>query len=679
MGAYRRRTRGAYGMRWLLPLLIGALMAEGAFGGAALKEVPYLESAVKAGKLPPVEKRIPDQPYVVEFQAPRQPGFYGGSLKTVMGKAKDIRMMVVYSYARLVGYNERFELVPDLLADIENIDNRIFTLHLRRGHKWSDGHPFTSEDFRYFWEDVANDPDISPFGPPRALLVEDKPPRVEILDRHTVRYSWDRPNPTFLLSLAGSRPLFIYRPAHYLKQFHAKYRDKAELHRIVEELGTRNWAGLHHRKDHPYKQDNPDLPALQPWINSTRPPSEHFVFKRNPYYYRVDLNGRQLPYIDEVFVDISDKSLVPAKSGAGESDLQARYIRFDNYTFLKAGEKRNDYRVRLWRTAKGSQVALFPNLNASDPAWRKLLRDARFRRALSLATYRHEINQVVYFGLASDGNNTLLRDSPLFQPEYQVRWAEFDLEQANKLLDELGLKRRREHGIRFLPDGRPLEIIVDTAGESTEETDVLELIHDSWWRVGVKLFTRPSQREVFRNRIFSGEAIMSVWSGLSNAVPTAGMSPQELAPTTQQHLQWPKWGQYFETNGKAGEAIDMPVARELMDLYHRWGSSRSAEEQERIWHRMLEIHSDQVFSIGTVNGVLQPVVVSNQLHNVPEKGIYNWEPGAYFGIYKLDTFWFSDKRRRRPKPKHKAPSEEEGVPVDAAGLKHRNADVYLRG
>ncbi len=639
------RARGA-SLVLAAALAAAAAQSPRAASPSALVETPYLAHSVSSGQLPAVAERLPRVPSVVRFGDGRKPGRHGGKLRLIMGKQKDIRMIMVYCYARLVGYDENLKIGPDILERLDEEGGRVFTLHLREGHKWSDGRPFTAEDFRYYWEDVANDKDLSPFGPPKVLMVDGEPPRFEVLDPTTVRYSWSRPNPYFLPRLAGARPLFMYRPAHYLKQFHAKYADKATLDRRVKEASSRNWAGLHHRRDRQYRYDNPDLPVLQPWVNSTWPPSERFVFVRNPYYHRVDEAGLQLPYIDRVIVSISDNKLVPAKTGAGDSDLQARYLRFDSYTFLKESEKRNNYKVRLWRTVKGAQIALFPNLNAADPVWRRLIRDVRFRRALSLAVHRHEINQVVYYGLVIEGANTVLPESPLFRPEYQSAWVAYDLDRANQLLDEIGLKARSGRGIRLMPDGRPLEIIVETAGESTEETDVLELIHDSWLKIGVKLYTKPSQREVFRNRIFAGEAIMSIWSGLENAVPTADMSPHELAPTLQHQYQWPQWGQHYETGGKAGSAPDMESAKELARLNDAWREAAATAVRARIWHRMLAIHRDQVFTIGVVRGVLQPVVVNNRLRNVPVEGMFNWNPGAYFGIYKPDTFWFAPRQQR---------------------------------
>jgi peptide/nickel transport system substrate-binding protein len=610
-----------------------------------LKETPSLVELVESGKLPPIDDRVPRDVQVAQLRPDQVPGEHGGEMRLLMGKQKDVRQVVIYGYARLVGYTPELELKPDILKRFDIVENRIFTLHLRKGHKWSDGHPFTSEDFRYYWEDIASNPELSKGGPNKLLIVDGELPKVEFPDQYTVRYSWSNPNPYFLPALAGARPLYIYKPAHYLRQFHARYQELGTLARMVEDSGKRNWMGVHVNKDRPYKATNPDLPTLQPWVNTTYPPSDRFVFKRNPYYHRVDQNGRQLPYIDSIAINIASSKLVPAKTGANESDLQARYLRMDNYTFLKSSSKRNNFDVRLWQAAKGAHIALYPNLNTNDKVYRGLMQDVRFRHALSLAIHRHEINQVVYFGLVQESNNAVLEEGALFKPEYKTAWIEYDLKHANQLLDELGLTERDDRGVRLLPDGRPLEILIQSAGESTEQTDVLELISDSWLQAGIKLYSIPSTREVFRNRIFSGDAMMSIWSGMENAIPTAENSPSELAPTSKYQYQWPKWGSYYESSGKSGEAPDLAEVQQLVDLHDQWMHAFTHEQRESIWHQMLEIHRDYMFSIGIVNHVPHPVVVSNYLHNVPQTGFYDISPGAYFGIYKPDTFWFDEVRR----------------------------------
>ncbi|UEM03560.1 ABC transporter substrate-binding protein [Skermanella rosea] len=625
----------------LLAFAAAALLVPAA--GRAAVETPFFAEQVAAGKLPPVAERLPAEPRIVTFDDDgAQQGRPGGDMTMLMARAKDVRIMFAYFYARLMTYTPDLTLEPDILRSIDVEDNRVFTLHLRPGHRWSDGSPFTAEDFRYWWEDVILNQDVPPFGAPPEMLAGGEPPRFEVLDETTVRYSWNEPNPLFLPALAAARPLEIFGPAAYLKKFHVKYADAAELKERVKAAGQKSWAHLHNRMDNAYDNDNPDLPTLQPWVNTTAAPAERFVFVRNPFYHRVDPAGVQLPYIDRLLVQIADGKIIPAKAGAGEADLQARYLRFDNYTFLKQAAKRNGYKVDLWKTGNGAHLALFPNLNTSDPGWRDLFRDVRFRRALSLAIDRDEINQAIYYGLAKPSNNTVLPRSPLFRPEYQQAWTRYDVREANRLLDEMGLTARGSENVRLMPDGRPLEIIVETAGESTEEVDVLELIADSWRKIGIKLFTKPSQLEVLRNRIYAGQTLMAIGKGVDNGIPTADMAPAEFVPMDQNQYQWPKWGQYYQTGGTAGEKPDMPAAIELMELMGQWRTAPDTAARAEAWHRILGIHADRVFTIGLINGTLQPVVVRSTLRNVPDEGIYNWDPGAHFGIYRPDTFWFAE-------------------------------------
>jgi peptide/nickel transport system substrate-binding protein len=616
--------------------ILSILLLSAAPARAELRETPSLVPEVASGALPPVSKRIPSEPALAELETIGRPG---GELRMLMASPKDTRLMVVYGYARLVAYTPALAIVPDMLEAVDVEGGRVFTLHLRAGHKWSDGKPFTAEDFRYWFEDVANNQHLSAAGLPTALQPNREPPKFAVLDAQTVRYSWSIPNPLFLPALAGPDPLFIYRPAHYMKQFHIKYADKEALDAKVKRVGVRSWAALHNKFDVMYRNDNPDMPSLEPWVLKTSLPVDRIVFERNPYYYRVDGAGHQLPYIDRIVFNIASSRIIAAKTGAGESDLQARYLSFDDYTFLKAGETANGYKVMLWRTGPGSQLALYPNLNVDDEEWRRLMRDVRFRRALSLATNRHEINQVIYFGLAIEGQNTVLPESPLYRPEYRSAWAAFDINEANRQLDMIGLDRGSD-GLRHLPDGRPLDIVVEDSGESTDKSDVLELIRDSWRQVGIRLFSRPSQLTLFRRRVFSGQTLMSLDKGIENGLATPDMSCWELAPTAQHQLEWPKWGQYAETNRTAGEAPDLPDVIRLRELYESWLGAATGDKHAQVWHEMLRIWADQVFTIGLVAGVQQPVVVNARLRNVPTDGMYNWDPGAHFGLYKPDGFWF---------------------------------------
>lgn len=610
-------------------------------------ETPSLDPRVQSGDLPPIETRAPSDPLIVDLPAKgREIGRHGGTLKTLIAKSKNIRYMVVWGYARLVGYGDDLELRPDILKDVEVEDDRIFTFTLRKGHRWSDGHPFTTEDFRYWWEDVANNPDLSPSGPPSLMLVDDEPPVVTVLSDTRIRYEWDGRNPEFLSSLAAARPPFIYRPAHYLRDFHGTYTDIETLQPLIEKKKMRNWAQLHNRYDNLYKNDNPALPTLQPWVNSTGKKGQRFVMVRNPYFHRFDTAGQQLPYIDVVDMRVAASSLFPAKAMVGEVDLLAKGLGFSGVPLLKRGEHRQGYDTRLWPTGSSSDIALYPNLNYFDPAWRAILRNRDFRRALSLGIDRRIINRTLYFGLAKEVGNSALEASPLYDPANSQAFAQYDPDAANALLDGMGLTERRGDGIRLLPDGRALEIIVETAGERSSEIDALELITETWREIGIKLLARPSDRDILRNRSYAGQTMMTVWSGWDLGVPTPDLSPEELAPTKQSTLLWPKWGQHFQTMGSAGQRPDMDMAETLLDLYEGWRSGWLIEGEPitktEAWNRMLKIHADEQFVIGVVAQAPQPVVVSGRLRNVPEIGLYSWEPGAQFGVHRMDEFWFED-------------------------------------
>ena len=604
-----------------------------------MQETPSLAAKVKSGALPPVDKRIPKDPRIIKhFAGGEGPGKPGGQINMLVSGSRDTRLMTIYSYTRLIVYDENFKLHPDILESFEVKEGREFTLRLRPGHKWSDGHPFTTEDFRFFWEDIANNPDLSPSGPSVELMVDGKPPKVEILDELTIRYSWDKPNPYFIESQARAAPLFLFRPAHYLKTIHGKYTPEEEI--LAKHKGTR-WTNIFRRQDVMYGNSNVDMPTLNPWVLTTVPPAERFVFVRNPYYHRIDEKGQQLPYIDDVIMTVAAANLIPAKAGLGEADLQPRYINMRDYTFLQKSAKTSGVNVYLWESGSGSQIALYPNLNASDEVWRKVMRDVRFRRALSVAIDRDELNQSVYLGLAKPSNNTVMERTELFKPEYASKWAQFDPKLANKLLDEVGLNKRGSDGMRLLPDGRPATIVVEHASEETEDSDALQLITENWKKVGIKLVSKPQTRENFRMRNVSGEAMMTAFAGVVTAAPTVNTSPKEFAPTMQGGLQWPKWGMYVESKGTKGEKCDLESACKLLDYVHAWETSADPAVRRKAWEDILSANADEVFSIGTVNGIRQPIVVGPKIRNVPKEGYHAWDPGGYIGLYQPDTFWIA--------------------------------------
>ena len=631
-------------------LAAAPLLGQTALGqGAGAGESPLLQAQVTAGSLPPLKERLPQDPLVVDLPAHgRRTGTPGGEMTTLIARARDIRYLSANAYTRLVGYTEQLQMQPDVLAAVDVVEGRIFTLRLRRGHRWSDGHPFTSEDFRYYWQDIIRNPALTPSGPPLFLLADGQEPKFEVLDEITVRYSWPRPNPLFLPTLAGPQDPYIYRPAHVLRQYHVKYAPAEQLAELVKKARVKSWAPLHNRMDAMLENSSPTLPTLFPW-RPVEAGATRIIFERNPYFHRIDSAGAQLPYVDRVIADIASASLFAAKTNAGEVDVLARGLIMSDIPVLKQGEKAHDYATLLWRMARGSELALYPNLTVADPMWRALNRDVRWRRALSLSIDRHTINNALLFGLGKEGNNTVMEGSAMFRPEYRSRWAQYDPAQATRLLDEMGLKAAAS-GIRTAPDGRPLEVVVEVDSDTGLAVDTLELITEFWREVGIKLFIKPQDRTILRNRAYEGRAVMVASAGLDNAIPTAQMAPTELAPVQQDNMSWPRWGQYAETKGKSGEACDDPQAKKLLVAMASWMNATDEAVKARAWHEMLGLHSENVWSIGTVAGALQPVALRNGLINFPKTALYSWAPTALLGIYRMDELFWDRPERRGSNP-----------------------------
>ena len=625
-----------------LPFLLLPLSA------LAAEEPPLLAPRVERGELPPLAERLPETP---RTEVPQREGWrsgaYGGDIRMLARGGRDARDVNVLSYARLMVWDENLELKADILESVEvEEDGRRFVLKLRPGHSWSDGHPFTSEDFRFWWEDVAQSPALSPAGLPAELLAGGEAPKVTFPDETKVIYEWPVPNNRFLPALAATGPLTLYRPAHVLKDSHPAYADGEALNARAEAAGLPGWAALFERQDTLYGMNNPNTPTLQAWRVVSGAAGERWTAERNPYFHRLDGDGRQLPYIDRVVLSPTQQNLIAAKAAAGESDLQARGLTLTDVTLLKnaAGRSGDEggIAVHLWPIGRGAQLALYPNVNAADPQWRELMRTADFRRALSLAIDRGEINQSLYQGLALGGNNSVLPRSPLYEETLRFAWAEFDPERANTLLDGLGLAWDAEAQWRLLPDGRPMQLVVATGDVDPAETDILELVRDTYAEIGIELLTRPTARQNFRNQVRSGDVALSVFYGLANGLATPQASPAELAPSSANQNNWPLWGLYQETGGAEGEAPEGEEVLRLIELLDQWSTAANTDLQRRAWTEMLEIHAEQVFTIGLIAQAPQPVVANARLRNLPPEGDYLYEPGAYFGRYRPDTFWYAE-------------------------------------
>ena len=403
--------------------------------------------------------------------------------------------------------------------------------------------------------------------------------------------------------------------------------------KMAEEAGERNWVALHFNKDRSYRNDNVDLPTLQPWVLKTEPPSDRFIFERNPYFHRVDAAGCSFPISTRWRSRSPSGDLIPAKVAAGEADLQGAYLGFSNYTFLKEAEERSGYKVRRWLATKGARVALYPDLNVEGSGPARALPQRRLPpRAVGRASTATTSTTPSSTGSPRRRTTPCCRNRRSSRTSTRRSGREYDPDLANELLDELGLTKRNANGIRLLPDGRPMQIVVETAGEEARaDRRAGAGVATTGRRSASRVFIKPSQREVFYNRINAGD---HADGGLARAgerharMPT--MSPAEFAPLTPDQFQWPAWGLWAQTSGQMGEEPDLEAGQAADGAEGRVGRRPAIPTQQAaIWHEILTIWTDQVFTIGIVSGVDQLVVVSDKLQNVPERGIYNFDPGAY--------------------------------------------------
>ena len=365
-----------------------------------------LAELVAKGELPPVDQRLPENPAVVE--PIKSIGKYGGIWRRMTLGTRDIQLDTRMGYEPLVRWDSTGKkVVPGLAEDWKISDGgRTYTFHLRKGLRWSDGHPLTSEDFAFYFQDVLGNKELSPIFP-AWLVVGGEPVQFSAPDECTLVFTFAEPFGVFLEGLAYRGHTLVH-PKHYLKQFHPHYVAEEELQRRAEQEGANHWRSIYGQRS--VLNVNPDLPTCKAFRLITEPPASLIIAERNPYYWKVDPEGNQLPYIDQIrYTDVQNNEVVTMKAMNGDVDFQARRIDASSYPVFMESREKGQYRVM--RDLAPDTVCLYVNQYSKDPELRPILQDARFRIALSLAVNREELISVLYSGMAvpSRGGGVALR------------------------------------------------------------------------------------------------------------------------------------------------------------------------------------------------------------------------------------------------------------------------------
>ncbi|HKJ90058.1 MAG TPA: ABC transporter substrate-binding protein [Oceanipulchritudo sp.] len=627
-------------------------------------EAPALANLTAQGLLPPVRERVGEEPMVIRTLDGI--GEYGGTWMRVGTQRGDVNtaFKFITSSGTLLRWSPKgYPLQPNVVRDWStNEDATVWTFTLRKGARWSDGHPFTSEDFRFAYEvlypflltpdgEVEMDQKLS------WLMHRGRHGRVEIPDPFIVKVIFEDPHPYFGEILA--RPQFgdqLFVPAHYLRDFVPEFGEpvssKPQLVQAVERSGYPDARAFLRAL---IGQDNPELPQMSAWIYSQHQNNPPISFVRNPYYWAVDEAGNQLPYLDEILFKIQQEQQIATTVASGGVTMQHRHIRFSDYTLLMNSRDRNSaaYEVLHWYPGERSTWTIFPNLNRmpnpTDPQSDKkppILTDKRFRQALSLAIDRQRIIDSVYSGIGSPSQLEPGPESQFHNPELANAYVEFDRDRANALLDAIGLDQRDKDGYRTFPDGTSMIWYIDYTAFTGPGP--ITLIVDDWQKVGIRAISRERSRSLFYAERQNGWPDFMVWTGGGEFLPL--VEPRSFAPTATDSFQFGLWGRWYLLDGyyKPVETSSTALVRAppedhpayaVLDLLDRARASPDASESEAALREIFAINAEQVWSISVSTPPPILVIKDRELRNVPETAVQSFVLGSPANVAP-EAFYF---------------------------------------
>lgn len=612
----------------------------------SFNEAPMLAELVNAGTLPPVAERLPPEPLVVT--PTNTVGTYGGTFfgaSMAPETTSDLQLGMVTGLFRFA--NDLSEVYPEVATGYEfNEDLTSCTITLREGIKWSDGEPFTADDMMFYFEDWQFDTDIQPTVAGQWVVGGERI-GVTKVDDYTVEFTFAVPNPAFNLLNYSGAPAEPWRARHYLEQFHLRYNP--DVAAAATEAGYDSWQlyflAQAAATTYNYGAQNPDLPTLAPWrpvANDT----QRQQYERNPYYFKVDTEGNQLPYVDRVVIDYAgDPEVMNLRAVSGELSVAGLDLQLINYPVIREGEAAGDYTTTLVYSERGADVALAFNQEHPDPVLREIFRDVRFRQAMSLGINREEINEIVFLGQGTIRQATINESASFFRQEWADHYVAYDPEQANSLLDELGLDQRDGSGNRLRPDGQPFTFQLEYLPQEGPKAEVADLVVRHWAELGIPVQASARERNFLLERIDAGEQDATGWHvdrQLERAAWTYRAS-SKLSPGGDSIIRYANaWRTWFASGGESGteppeEALSLASA---FDDWQRteMGSPEYTEAAIRVHDQVAEV----LYVIGVIGQAPQPVIVKNNVQNVftgAEERIW-WGAANWFWHTHHPEQWF---------------------------------------
>lgn len=631
----------AKGLKTAMPQQGELSEVEPAIGKLTFRDNPLFADRVKAGQLPAVDKRLPQEPLVVVPY--EECGKYGGTLRG-LSRALESGSAEVLSWRQV----NLVRLGDDLTTIVPNVakswtwsdDRKQITFMLRKGHKWSDGAPFTADDVVFYFDDIIKNKDLHPTT--RAEWMSGgKPVDVEKIDETTFKLTFGAPNPGLLHFLATGGSYFApYAPKHHYVKYHLKYNPKAEDE--AKAANTENWVKNFHRIWSRWK-DAETIPAhavtrptLESHILEVETNTQRRIFIANPYYFKVDTAGQQLPYIDRHHERFLNKDLSLLAILNGEVDEKAQGIDLEDYPVLKENTAKGGYNLTLPPGQTAYPIAF--NITHRDPALKAIFADVRFRQAMSLAINRDEMNETLWFGLGKPAAALPLK-VPFTTDADRTYMVKYDPAAANKLLDDMGLKRG-PGGIRLRPDGKPLQLLWEYSSQFASSNGI-QLIQGYWRAVGVDANLKEITTQLTRQKALEGGAdILMEWDvpfepNLISDVQTY-MPPYRAASP----LFGAAWREWSDSKGTKGE--EPPAwAKRLFAIETEWrtlvpGSPRYIE----LGKEMVKLNLENMTIIGTVTDLPGPTVVSKRLANIREWTVQHYNYARTYP-FRPDQWYFA--------------------------------------
>lgn len=560
------------------------------------REAPVLARRVKQGDIPELVDRLPAEPMAVTPLG--QVGTYGGELRVLLDDSIPLgvqRMYFFAGYDNLLSWDSKFgRVVPNLAKAFEvNSSNTEYTFRLREGVKWSDGEPFSADDVVFVVEDVLMNKDLNPVKPDWLGQVT-----AEAIDQHTVRLSFAEPNGLLPLRLAGQNGnVFTMNPRHYMRKFHSKYNPGAED--LARKAKLESWMDLY--RNHvgfsgaPECQNTPTVAAWR--FTSALDANPQVTMERNPYYWKVDPRGSQLPYIDKLAFIRADPQVGVLKISQGDVDLVMQILTFQDKPVLARNRRTGKFHFQDMRQDYMNTAVIHLNLTHEDPVKRRIFQDKNFRIGLSHAINRPEIVDGVFQRQGEPWQVAPRKESSYLDMEMAKQYTDYDVAKANEYLDR-AFPKKNSDGIRLGPDGTPISFKLAISDVIAALIPACEPLVDYWAKVGVKMSLQNVSRELL---ISTGEANRHdaiVWIGDGGLDATMAIMPYNYVPMMYPWAFYAvRWGQWYTSRGAQGERPPADVRRQL-DLYAEFKKTGDQDRRTSLMTEIVKIAKNNFFTIG---------------------------------------------------------------------------------